>query len=96
LHAKNQRDRSKTRFLGLGQDNSRFGHGKAINFGEGLEYIKIWRLTKGIDLEPSTFGDQVEKQNLHLESLESKNRVEEAREGVPMEEEDPRMEPHLP
>jgi hypothetical protein len=54
-------------------------------------------LTKGIDLETSTLGDQIEKQKFHLEGLESENHTEEAREGVATEEEeDPREEPHLP
>jgi hypothetical protein len=53
-------------------------------------------LTKGIDLESSTLGDRVEKQSFHLEGLERENRMEEARERVPTEEECPRREPHSP
>jgi hypothetical protein len=61
LHASIERDWAKTSLYALGQDISRFSHGKALNFREGLEYIKIWTLTKGIDLELRTLGDRVEK-----------------------------------
>jgi hypothetical protein len=71
LHSRNERDWVKTSLTRLCQDISRFSHGNAFNFREGLEYIKIWRLTKGINLELSTFGDQVEKQNFHHEGFES-------------------------
>jgi hypothetical protein len=80
LHASIERDQAKTSLYVLGQDISRFSHGKAFNFGEGLEYMKIWRMTKGINLQLSTLGDRVEKQNFHLEGLESDKRTEEARE----------------
>jgi hypothetical protein len=94
LHKSIERDRVKTSLYALGQDISSFSHGKAFNFGEGLEYIKIWSLTKGINLELSTLEDRVDKQNFHLEGWESVKRAE-AREEVPTEEEDPRMESHL-
>jgi hypothetical protein len=41
-------------------------------------------------------GDQVEKWNFHLEDLKLEIHEEEMREGVPMEEEHPRMELHWP
>jgi hypothetical protein len=43
LHASIERDRAKTSLYALGQDISSFSHGKAFNFREGLEYIKISR-----------------------------------------------------
>jgi hypothetical protein len=61
LHASIERDWVKTSLYVLGQDISSSSHGKAFNFGEGLKYIKIWSLTKGIDLKLSTLGDWVEK-----------------------------------
>jgi hypothetical protein len=43
LHASIERYRAKISLYALGQDISSFSHGKAFNFREGLEYIKISR-----------------------------------------------------
>jgi hypothetical protein len=51
LDASIERDRVKTSLYALGQDISSFSHGKVFNFGEGLEYTKISRWTKGIKLD---------------------------------------------
>jgi hypothetical protein len=95
LHASIERDQAKTSLYALSQVISIFSHGKASNFGEGLEYIKIWSLTKGIDLELSTLGDRIEEWNFHLESLELENHTEKVKERVSTEK-DPREVPHMP
>jgi hypothetical protein len=55
-----------------------------------LEHYKMMRWTKGINLERSTLRDRIEKPISHLGGLETERLAKEARERVPMEEEDPR------
>jgi hypothetical protein len=86
MQASKERDQARTSLRWLGQDNSRFSHGNSTKLWGELEYSKTTRWTKGIDLEPNTFGDRLEKWIFHLESMEFKELAEEASKGVPTEE----------